>query len=187
MHGLHAVHGVVLKGHTAVMQSSLKILVSRIVSGGQTGADRVALDWAIRNNVPHSGWCPRGRKAEDGTLDAKYLLQETESGGYLERTRQNVIDSDGTLIVNLGKLDGGTLATAKLARKLRKPHIVVQLDSGPGDEEVKQLMDWLKRESISTLNIAGPRESKRPGIYALTNDLLDLAADPEYRQRTGRI
>ncbi len=187
MHGLHAVHGAVLQGHTAAMQPSLKSLVSRIVSGGQTGADRGALDWAIRNNVPHSGWCPRGRKAEDGPLDPKYLLQETESAGYLQRTRQNVVDSDGTLIVNLGKLDGGTLATAKLAQKLDKPHIVVQLDSGAGDEDVKKLMDWLNRESISTLNIAGPRESKRPGIYSLANDILELAADPEYRQRTGRL
>jgi hypothetical protein len=94
------------------MQSSLQNLVSRIHSGGQTGADRSALDWALRNHVPHGGWCPRGRKAEDGPLDAKYLLQETKSAGYLQRTRQNVMDSDGTLIVNLGTLEGGTLATA---------------------------------------------------------------------------
>ena len=158
------------------MQSSLQNLVSRIISGGQSGADRIALDWAIHNNIPHGGWCPRGRKAEDGPLDAKYLLQETKSAGYLQRTRQNVVDSDGTLIVNLGKLEGGTLATAKLAKKLGKPHIVLQLDSGVGAEEVKQLLDWLRRESISTLNVAGPRESKRPGIYSLTNALLDSAA-----------
>jgi hypothetical protein len=187
MHGLLAAHGMALKRHTVVMQPSLKNLVSRIVSGGQTGADRVALDWAIRNSVPHSGWCPRGRKAEDGRLDAKYLLQETESSGYLQRTRQNVIDSDGTLVVNLGKLDGGTLATVKLAQKLDKPHIVLQLDSGTGDEAVQQLIDWLNRESISTLNIAGPRESKRPGIYSLTNELLDLAANYAYCQSTSRL
>jgi hypothetical protein len=168
------------------MQLSLTNLVSRIVSGGQTGADRAALDWAIRNNVPHSGWCPRGRKAEDGPLDAKYLLQETESAGYLQRTRQNVIDSDGTLIVNLGKLEGGTLATAKLAQKLDKPHIVVQLDSGASDAAVQNLLAWLKRESICTLNIAGPRESKRPGIYCLTSELLDLAANLANCQHTTR-
>ncbi len=188
MHGLHnTLPGVVLKRHTAAMETSLKNLVSHIVSGGQTGADRVALDWAIRNNVPHSGWCPRGRKAEDGPLDAKYLLQETESAGYLQRTRKNVIDSDGTLIVNVGKLDGGTLATAKLAQKLEKPHIVVQLDSGAGDEAVQQLMAWLKRESISVLNIAGPRESKRPGIYSLTNELLDLAANSAHCPSTSSL
>jgi hypothetical protein len=158
------------------MKSSLQNLVSRIISGGQSGADRIALDWAIHHNVPHGGWCPRGRKAEDGPLDVKYLLQETKSTGYFQRTRQNVTDSDGTLIVNLGKLEGGTLATAKLAQKLGKPHIVLQLDSGVGAEEVKQLLDWLRGESISTLNVAGPRESKRPGIYSLTNALLDLAA-----------
>lgn len=160
------------------MPSIIKTLVHSIVSGGQTGADRAALDCAIRNDVPHGGWCPRGRKAEDGLLDTKYLLQETESAGYIQRTRRNVIDSDGTLIVNNGKLEGGTLATAKLAGKLGKPYLVLRLDSGVGDEETGRLLDWLRRESIETLNVAGPRESKRPGIYSLTNELLDWAVKP---------
>ncbi len=166
------------------MHPVLKKLVSRIISGGQTGADRAALDWAIRNEVPHGGWCPRGRKAEDGPIHTKYLLQETKSAGYLERTRQNVFESDGTLIVNLGKVEGGTLATAKLAQDLGKPHLVVQLDSGFGDEEARQLLDWLRRESIAILNVAGPRESKRPGIYSLTNKLLDRVAKSAYYQPT---
>jgi hypothetical protein len=92
------------------------------------------------------------------------------------------MDSDGTLIVNLGTLEDGTLATAKLAQKLGNPHIVLPLDSGVGAEEVKQLLDWLRRESISTLNVAGPRESKRPGIYSLTNELLNSAAKTAYSQ-----
>ncbi len=164
------------------MHPVLKKLISRIISGGQTGADRAALDWAIRNEVPHGGWCPRGRKAEDGSLATKYLLQETKSAGYLQRTRQNVLESDGTLIVNLGKLEGGTLATAKLAQELGKSHLVLQLDFGFGDEEARQLLDWLRRESIAILNVAGPRESKRPGIYSLTNKLLDRVAKSAYYQ-----
>ena len=147
----------------------------KIVSGGQAGADRAALDWAIRRGVPHGGWCPRGRKAEDGPLDRGYQLQETASADYRPRTRQNVIDSDGTLVVNIGALDGGTLETVQFAKRFRKPHLVLQLDSAPIDECSGQLGAWLRREAIAILNVAGPRESKRPGIYALTADLLDRA------------
>src|SRR3972149_2892537 len=143
------------------MHRVLKKLVSRIVSGGQTGADRAALDWAIRNDVPHGGWCPRGRQAEDGVLPAKYELRETEATDYRQRTRQNVTDSNGTLVVNLGTLEGGTLKTVTLGKSLRRPHLVLQLDAGVRDEDVQRLLDWLRRESIATLNVAGPRESKR--------------------------
>src|SRR3990170_1498194 len=107
------------------MPSPRNPLVSRIVSGGQTGADRAALDWAIRNGVPHGGWCPRGRTAEDGVLPAKYELREAESLDYRWRTRQNVTDSDATLILNMGALDGGTLETAKLAKRFGKPHLIL--------------------------------------------------------------
>jgi hypothetical protein len=148
-----------------------------MVSDGQTGADRAGLDWAIQNGIAHGGWCPTGRKAEDGVLDAKYLLTETKSSRYSERTRQNVLDSDGTLIVNVGALDGGTLKTVVLAKALSKPHLVLQLDAGVGDDKARELQDWLRRHSIATLNLAGPREIKRPGIYELTRKLLHLAAD----------
>ena len=158
------------------MSSPRTQLVPRIVSGGQAGADRAALDWAIRNGVPHGGWCPRGWTAEDGVLPAKYELREAESPDYRWRTRQNVIDSDATLILNIGALDGGTLETAKFAKSFGKPHLILQLDGGVRNEDVQQLLGWLQRESIGTLNIAGPRESKRPGIYALTSELLDRAA-----------
>ena len=166
------------------MPSLLKKSVSRIISGGQTGSDRAALDWAIRNDVPHGGWCPRGRKAEDGVLPANYELRETESTDYHQRTRQNVTDSDGSLIVNFGALDGGTLNTVSLAKSLGKPHLVLQLDAGVRAEDVPQLLDWLRRESIATLNVAGPRESKRPGIYSLVDELLERAAKAAYYQPT---
>ena len=165
----------------ASMPSPRNQLVPRIISGGQTGADRAGLDWAIRNGVPHGGWCPRGRTAEDGILPAKYGLREAQSPDYRWRTRQNVTDSDGTLVLNLGILDGGTLETAKFAERLRKPHLLLQLDCGVRDGDVQQLLNWLQRESIGALNVAGPRESKRPGIYALTCELLDRAAKAERR------
>ena len=163
------------------MSSPRKNLVSRIVSGGQTGADRAALDWAIRNRVPHGGWCPRGRIAEDGVLAEKYERREAQSPDYRWRTRQNVTDSDGTLILNIGTLDGGTLETTKFAEGFGKPHLLLQLDSGVRDEDIQQLLDWLRGESIGALNVAGPRESKRPGIYALTCEFLDRAAKARRR------
>ena len=86
-----------------------------IVSGGQTGADRAALDFAIAHGIEHGGWCPLGRRAEDGPLDAKYRLVETEREGYRARTVRNVRDSDATLILNLGDLEGGSLETMRIA------------------------------------------------------------------------
>ncbi|MYZ52382.1 putative molybdenum carrier protein [Malikia spinosa] len=148
-------------------------LIERIVSGGQTGADRAALDWAHRHGVPHGGWCPKGRLAADGPLPAHYPLQETESAGYRQRTKLNVRDSDATLILNRGPLDGGTLQTLRFARMLGKPHLVIQLDELTLDEAVKQVRAWLSEGRFSALNVAGPREEKRPGIHASVRALLD--------------
>jgi len=105
-----------------VFLAKMKGFVQRIVSGGQTGADRAALDWAMEHGVPHGGWCPKGRKAEDGPIDAKYELQETPSADYLQRTEWNVRDSDGTVIFTvMTRLTGGSKKTSNLARKHRKP------------------------------------------------------------------
>lgn len=144
-----------------------------IVSGGQTGSDRAALDWAIAHGIPHGGWCPQGRLAVDGVLDARYLLQETESTGYRQRTRRNVSDSDGTLIFNRGELTGGTLLTQTLARKLGKPCHVVQVGDGAGSTLAAAVLHWMSGHDIRRLNIAGPRESKQPGIYRETLEILD--------------
>jgi hypothetical protein len=149
--------------------------VSRIVSGGQAGADRAALDWAIARGLPHGGWCPKDRLAEDGPLDPRYQLTETESPGYRQRTRANVRDSDGTLIVNLGELDGGTLETKRYADKIGKPVFLVQADRDLPAYVVAAFARWLERSAIATLNVAGPRESKRPGIYVVTYDLLEMS------------
>src|SRR5215510_967319 len=100
----------------------MKRLVQKLVSGGQTGADRAALDWAIAWQIPHGGWCPLGRLAEDGPIAAKYQLKETPTADYAERTLWNVRDSDGTVILTIAKeLTGGSQATAHFARQLRKP------------------------------------------------------------------
>ena len=145
----------------------------RIISGGQTGADRAALDFAIASDYSHGGWAPRGREAEDGRIALKYQLTELPEGGYRQRTRRNVEDSDGTLIVNLGALDGGTLATKIFAEKAGKPLFVAQVDDGVTAEMAAGVLAWLRAHDIKTLNVAGPRESKRPGIYQLTTALLE--------------
>ncbi len=147
-------------------------MIKKIVSGGQTGVDRAGLDWAITNGIAHGGWCPKGRIAEDGILDSKYQLLEMVHGSYRQRTKQNVIDSDGTLILNIGDLAGGTLATLKFAQQLKKPVFIMQLDDMQ-ESGSAEFVRWLKINEILTLNVAGPRESKRPGIYFKTIDYLN--------------
>jgi len=123
--------------------------------------------------VPHSGWCPAGRRAEDGAIDSRYQLTETESHAYGSRTKRNVEDSNATLIVNLSELDGGTLKTLQIAERLGKPVRVVQLDNGPSSGMLADLREWLIAAGVEVLNVAGPRESKRPGIYQATRTLLE--------------
>ena len=139
-------------------------MITTIVSGGQTGVDRAALDWALSRGLAIAGWCPSGRKAEDGRLDPQYSLKETPSSGYTQRTRWNVRDSDGTLILVRGELQGGSALTARVAEKLGRPLLVLDLDA-PSDENIIRLNDWLAGRDVRILNIAGPRESGRPGIY----------------------
>ena len=109
-----------------------------ILSGGQTGADRAALDWAIRHRIVHGGWCPRGRAAVDGPIACRYQLRETESDGYRQRTKLNVQDSDATLILSTGDLDGGTLQAVRFANAMRKPRLVIQLDEATENAAAKE-------------------------------------------------
>ena len=140
----------------------------RIVSGGQTGVDRAALDVAIALGIEHGGWCPAGRLAEDGSIPSRYDLSETDSSDYPFRTEQNVIDSDATLIVYQHRLKGGTLLTRKICERLSKPHLLVKLDRD-GTDTVRR---WLSESSPQTLNIAGPRESSCPGVYQASFEYL---------------
>jgi hypothetical protein len=149
------------------------VTVERIVSGGQTGVDRAALDAALAAGVPCGGWCPRGRRAEDGPIPARYPLEETGGAGYRERTRLNVRDSDATLILTKGALDGGTLRTARAADRLGRPVLVLDLDRMDPDDAVAAAADWIVANAVRALNVAGPRQSRCPGIYAMARRVMD--------------
>jgi hypothetical protein len=136
-------------------------LVQRIVSGGQTGVDRAALDVAIRLGIQHGGWCPLGRLAEDGPIPERYQLTEMASPSYADRTLQNVLDSDGTLILYDDRVRGGTALTRRLAIQWNKPWIAVRLRERADHETVVQ---WIADNQIHLLNVAGPRASTSPKI-----------------------
>ncbi len=137
-------------------------MVRKIVSGGQTGVDRAALDAALELGLSCGGWCPKGRRAEDGPIPLHYPLTETPSDDYAQRTEWNVRDSDGTLVLTRGAPTEGTAYTIQVAARLKKPCLVVDLDGAPPEAAVRT---WLKAHRVETLNVAGPRESKAPGIY----------------------
>ena len=137
--------------------------LKKVVSGGQTGVDRAALDAAIYVGLEHGGWCPRGRKAEDGTVPPNYQLQETEAPQYAVRTERNVVDSDATLILHVGELSGGTRYTHAMAVKHDRPVHLIDLGQ-PIDFAAAR--DWLRQTGVVVLNVAGPRESSSPGDAA---------------------
>lgn len=143
----------------------MKSFIKKIISGGQTGVDRAALDAALRLEIQCGGWCPAGRWAEDGEIADIYSLNETDSTDPAERTGLNVADSDGTLLLTDGPLDVGSKLCLELTHKLDKPHLVFDF-SGSG--HVADVRDWIRENNIAILNVAGPRESNAPGIYELT-------------------
>lgn len=146
--------------------------IKGIVSGGQTGVDRAALDIAIELNIPHSGWCPFGRKAEDGIIPAKYNLEESPAPTheentdvdaiYKKRTELNTRDSDGTLIIIKDAPIGGTLYTIEMAEKHKKPYLIYNISINP---DIRKAVDWILKNNIHKLNIAGPRASQTANIY----------------------
>jgi hypothetical protein len=144
-----------------------------IVSGGQTGADRAALDWALKHNLPCGGWCPKGRKAEDGPIDSKYPLKETPSSSYLQRTEWNVRDSDATVLFSIQPtLSGGSKRTMEFARKQEKPCLhLCAADSAPAD----RLKAFTEEHRVTILNVAGPRASNEPGVGEFVMRILDKA------------
>ena len=142
--------------------------IKKIISGGQTGADQAALDVAIKYGIDHGGWISRGRKTENGPLPAKYNLTEMKSRRYKKRTRQNVIDSDGTIILSHGELTGGSQYTLKMAKKHKKPFIYFDLNETPAYQAISDIHLWIKKNQIETLNVAGKRASKDPKIYDVT-------------------
>lgn len=148
--------------------------LARIVSGGQTGVGRAALDVAIARGIPHGGWCPRGRRAEDGRIPARYALREHAAADYPARTEQNVVDSDGTLVLAIGVPTDGTALTVRLAVRHGRPHLAVDLDDAP---DANVVAAWLDAHRIDVLNVAGPRESTHPGIHERAAAFLDRVVD----------
>ena len=141
-------------------------MIKKIISGGQTGADRAALDVAITLGIPHSGWIPKGRMTEDGPLPAKYQLKEMPTDSYEARTEQNVLDSDGTLIIARGKLTGGTDYTREITLRHRKQMLWIDLDLIGHYDAALLAASWIKLQRVNILNIAGPKASEDNQIYS---------------------
>jgi len=153
-------------------------MITKIISGGQTGADRGGLDAAIHCEIPHGGWCPMGRKAEDGVIPVEYHLTEMATPEYIPRTKANVFDSDATVIFTYGPFTGGSLKTVTYAHYLEKPYHEVDLLRTTDRQAVEEIVRWLAGEAelndydeyvakpseACILNIAGSRESHAPGI-----------------------
>jgi hypothetical protein len=150
-------------------------MIKKIISGGQTGADRAALDVAMALGIPHGGWIPRGRITEKGPLPEKYRLQEMPTDSYPERTEQNVIDSDGTLIVARGKLTGGTDYTRQMTLKHKKQLLGIDLDQTDHYNAASLVASWIKMRRIAILNVAGPSASKDRQIYSDVVTILERA------------
>ncbi len=144
----------------------------RIISGGQSGVDRAALDFALSYGIQCGGWCPTGRLAEDGIIPDKYPLKESITSNYEERSKLNVRDSDGTIIIYENEMDKGTKLTLDIATGMSKPLMTINLHYEQTYVE-GQIREWLSKYKISVLNVAGPRESSSPGIYRLTTKFLE--------------
>lgn len=133
----------------------------KIISGGQTGVDRAALDVALKLGIQCGGFCPKGRKSEDGTIPEKYPLTETQSDTYPKRTALNVKTGDATLILIAANPDRGTQLTIDLCKRYNKPCLVIDLNDENDPADIKF---WIDKNKISTINIAGNRESISPGV-----------------------
>jgi hypothetical protein len=153
------------------MSTKKKLQNLQIISGGQTGVDRAALDFALLNNISCGGWCPKGRIAEDGTIPLFYPLKETNFRQYFYRTEMNVKESDATLIIFSRPMSNGSELTRRLALELNKPLLLIDLEKLKKSTR-SEFSKWIKSNNILVLNIAGPRESSNPGIYEHTFKLL---------------
>lgn len=157
--------------------------IEKIISGGQTGVDRAALDVALELEIACGGWCPKFRRAEDGRIPPEYPLIEASSTNYAERTALNVRDSDGTLILALGELSRGTALTRDMTRRYGRPCLIVDLRE---EVDLPAVEQWLEENKIRTLNVAGPRESQSPGIHAKAVNALRSLFQAKPARASGR-
>jgi Circularly permutated YpsA SLOG family len=151
--------------------ATLKAL--KVISGGQTGVDRAALDVALRHGIECGGWCPTGRLDEFGKIPNRYPVQELQ-GGFTERTLQNVKDSDGTVIIYPVELCGGTEQTIRFCVELKRPHQLIDASKISAEDAAKLIADFVRKNKICILNVAGPRQSEWPQGYAYASRALDI-------------
>jgi predicted Rossmann fold nucleotide-binding protein DprA/Smf involved in DNA uptake len=141
-------------------------MVSRIISGGQTGVDQAALDAAIASGVSHGGWLPAGRRTENGPLSRRYEMQEMPSPSYPQRTRKNIVEADATLIISRGQLTGGSALTAAIAAEVKKPYLHIDLQRQDHGSAAVLIKRWLHDCDVDVLNVAGPRASSDECVYS---------------------
>jgi hypothetical protein len=146
----------------------------KIISGGQTGVDRAALDVAPKHGIESGGWCPTGRLDEFGRIPDRYAVRELESGGFTERTLQNIKDSDGTVIIYPGKLSGGTEQTVHFCAEQRRPHELIDSSNVSTEKAAQLIADFVRENRIDDLNVAGPRASEWPEGYDYAFRALDI-------------
>lgn len=157
----------------------------KVISDGATGADLAGLDAALAVGWIIGGWVPKGRHNERGRISEKYPLQETPSVGHSQRTRRNVMHSDGTLILVCQSLSGGSKQTRDIARQAGKPFLVINLNQQPNIQDV---IEWVRQNKIGTLNVAGSRESKSPGIYKKARKfLIEIFTQLDNREATAQV
>jgi hypothetical protein len=155
----------------------------KLVSGGQTGVDRAALDVALDLGLDCGGWCPRGRAAEDGPIASRYPLRETPGAHPSQRTTWNVRDSQATLALVRGEPVGGTALALAHAKILGRPTLLIDLSVRPDPEAIQA---WIANQGVQSLNVAGPRESQARGVYRQARSLLEAALGPRRHLPPGQ-
>ena len=153
-------------------------VVVKIISGGQTGVDRAALDAALKHGIECGGWCPAGRLDEFGRIPDQYPVQELAVGGFSQRTLQNVKDSDGTVIIYPGKLSGGTEQTVRVCVELQRPHQIIDASKVSAEDTAKLIADFVRNHKVDVLNVAGPRQSEWSEGYDYAYRTLDILLTP---------
>lgn len=164
--------------HMAEDLYNYKYILSRLISGGQTGADRAALDVALELGIPAGGWCPAGRRSALGTIPARYPMTETATRAYPHRTRLNIRDSDATLVITRGMPTGGTRLTIELAERMKRPCLVIDISRQRISAAQVAILEWLHAINPKVLNIAGPRASESPGLGRSVRTILRAVLAP---------